>query len=84
MSKMTTRQRRRKLETCGRNAFLDPDGPKAKRAGHPRYPIAKVGSCTPDRKSLTDAYRRARQQHEWAIAEKAQRIAARYGWDIGE
>ena len=83
MAKMTTRQRRRKLEQCGAGCFGDAHGPKAKRAGHPRYPVCGRG-CDPDCKSVKDAYMRASQQHERKIAKKMKALGRRMGCDWAE
>lgn len=80
MSKMTTRQRNKKLENCGKAAFGDCCGPKAKKAGHPRYPLTKVGQgCDLSCQAAHDAWKRARQQHEPKIAKKIRAAAARNG-----
>lgn len=83
MSKMTTRQRRRKLEQCGATAFGDATGPKARRAGRPRYPLVKQG-CEFSCQAAVDAWKRARQQHERKIAKRIKAAAKRHGCDWTE
>jgi len=78
MSKMTTKARRRKLEECGTGAFGDASGPKARKAGRPRYPLVK-GGCELSCKAAKDAFRRARQQHENKIAKRIRDRAKRHG-----
>jgi len=80
MARMTTKQRRRKFDECGAGAFGDATGPKAKKAGRPRYPLTKVGGgCEPDCSSMLLAFRRARQQHESKIAKRIKRKARTRG-----
>lgn len=78
MPKMTTRQRRRKIQQCGAGCFLDCCSTKARKAGHPRYPICERG-CEPDCSSVLKAYRRAAQQHERKLKQKAKAIGKRIG-----
>jgi hypothetical protein len=80
MSKMTAKQRTRKLENCGKHAFLDCCGRKAQLRGHPRYPITAPGSCEVGSTALHNAYKRARQQHEWTLADKAVALGKRLGF----
>lgn len=79
MSKMTTKQRWRKLEDCGKSAFGDCCGRKAKKAGHPRYPLTKPGSCDHNCKAMHNAFKRAAQQHERKIKAKIVRLAKQAG-----
>jgi hypothetical protein len=78
MSGLTTKQRRRKLEECGAGAFGDAHGPKAMKAGRPRYPLVKQG-CDLSCKAAHDAFKRARQQHERKIAKRILARAKRRG-----
>ena len=78
MSTMTTKQRRSILGRCGKAAFGDCCGPKARRAGHPRYPLTK-GGCELSCKAAHDAWKRARQQHERKVAKKILDAAKRHG-----
>lgn len=85
MSKMTTKQRRRKLETCGKACFLGCCDRKAKKAGHPRYPVCAHG-CEPDCKSAHSAFIRAASRHERKIKAKAVALGKRLGcrWAEGK
>lgn len=85
MSRMTTKQRRRRLSKCGPGAFGDPNGPKARKAGRPRYPLVKRG-CEVSCKAAHDAFKRARQQHENKIAKRIKNKAKRHGcpWAQGK
>ncbi len=85
MARMTTRQRRRKLEQCGAAVFGDANGPKARRAGRPRYPLTKVGEgCELSCQAMHDAWKRARTQHENRIAKRIKAKAKRHGCDWPE
>lgn len=85
MPKMTTRQRRRKLEACGKESFGDCCSPKARRAGHPRYPLVDPGGgCEPTPKATHQAWKRARQQHEYGIARHILNVAKRRGFKWAE
>jgi len=80
MARMTTKQRRRKFDECGAGAFGDATGPKAKKAGRPRYPLTKVGGgCGVNCKAAHDAFKRARQQHENKIAKRIKAKAKHNG-----
>ncbi len=74
MPKLTTKQRRRKLASCGPQCFGDPSGPKAKKAGRPRYPICGSG-CDVSCKEAHKAWARARQQHERKVSGRILRAA---------
>jgi len=76
---MTTKQRIRHRERCGKQAFGDCCSAKAARAGHPRYPLTKPGTCRRDCRSVHDAFKRARQQHENRLAAEFRAIAERMG-----
>ncbi len=78
MPRLTTRQRRAKLKACGRGCFGDADGPKARRAGHPRYPICGSG-CSPTCTLVKRAYMRAAQQHEPGIRGAMKALGQRMG-----
>lgn len=78
MPRLSTRQRRRKLTACGPQCFGDPSGPKARRAGRPRYPICGSG-CDVSCKEAHKAWARARQQHERKVAERIRNAARRAG-----
>lgn len=84
MPRYTTRERRRILAEHGPGCFADPYGPKAKRAGRPRYPLCNLKGRRTCQK-VKKAYMRAAQQHEAALRDRLRETGRRMGcpWAMG-